>query len=173
MGILSDNPSPDSVSQTSPRSTSLETFLREAFFGNLDTSGDCWEWPHAVNNEGYGRPRILGKNVLAHRLSWMLQHGDIPDGLLVLHKCDNRRCVRPDHLFLGTNLDNSRDKASKGRGTHRLTESDVRAMRRQYRDGGVSTPQLAEEFGVGVTTVAHIIHRRTWSWLNDEEGVAS
>jgi hypothetical protein len=85
----------------------------------VKTSG-CWTWSGCVNEHGYG---IIGgensrDNVLAHRLSWMIHFGPIPDGLFVCHRCDNPPCVRPDHLFVGTNTDNIRDASAKGRMKH-------------------------------------------------------
>jgi hypothetical protein len=84
------------------------------FWTKVDTSGDCWEWTGKLNDEGYGQFRHAGENS-AHRTSWVLHHGPITDGLWVLHHCDNRRCVRPDHLYLGTVQDNVRDAMSRDR----------------------------------------------------------
>ncbi len=75
----------------------------------------CWEWTGPVNNKGYGTCRILGERY-AHRASWTLANGPIPDGLVVCHKCDNPRCVNPEHMWLGTLVDNNRDMFAKGRG---------------------------------------------------------
>lgn len=84
----------------------------------IDPKTGCWLWTKTVTNGGYG---IIGVGGLrgsmrpAHRVSWCLFHGDIPDGLHVLHRCDVPSCVNPDHLFLGTHQDNMNDKMSKGR----------------------------------------------------------
>jgi hypothetical protein len=82
-----------------------------------DANG-CWEWQGALSAAGYGRivrPGSAATSAPAHRVSWELHNGPIPDGLCVCHKCDNRKCVRPDHLFLGTQGDNNRDRDAKGR----------------------------------------------------------
>lgn len=77
--------------------------------------GPCWVWTAANNGHGYGNTSFEGKRYLTHRLSYILAHGGIPDGLDVLHACDNPPCVRPDHLWVGTAKDNGRDMAAKGR----------------------------------------------------------
>lgn len=79
---------------------------------------ECWPWTGAASDEGYGRFLLNGRNggyVMAHRYAWEQANGPIPDGLFVLHRCDNPRCVNPWHLFLGTKGDNNRDRAAKGR----------------------------------------------------------
>lgn len=75
----------------------------------------CWLWMGSLNNNGYGWFRVDGKTILAHRASWEFEHSDIPKGRNVLHQCDTPRCVRPDHLFLGTQSDNMLDCSRKGR----------------------------------------------------------
>lgn len=92
--------------------------LEERFWGKVEKSTDpdgCWEWTAGRFSKGYGAFSIKGRNQKANRVAWQLVHGTIPEGLCVLHKCDNPGCVRPDHLFLGTNLDNSKDCSQKGR----------------------------------------------------------
>jgi hypothetical protein len=86
------------------------------FWANVQKGDGCWLWTGAINGPGYGSLRLDGqpKSVFAHRLAWQLANGAMPNGL-VLHKCDNPRCVNPDHLFIGTYTDNQRDCVRKGR----------------------------------------------------------
>lgn len=86
------------------------------FWDRVDTSGSCWVWTGACNRKGYGEYHFNGKARRAHRVSWELTYGPIPEGLIVCHRCDNPSCVRPDHLFLGTHSDNAIDRERKGRG---------------------------------------------------------
>lgn len=84
-------------------------------------SNGCWEWQGGLDKYGYGQTRFNGKNNRAHRLFYTLFVGPIPDGLMILHECDNRRCVNPDHLKPGTNQDNLTDMANKGRARNQWT----------------------------------------------------
>lgn len=98
--------------------------LEERFWAKVHKTDGCWEWTAFVNSDGYGRI-IRGRVVLlAHRVSWEFANGPIPGGLLVCHHCDNRPCIRPEHLFLGTYSDNAIDMTKKGRhGAHVHPES--------------------------------------------------
>ena len=90
--------------------------IMKKFWDNIDKSGDCWEWTAGKQNHGYGKLRLpRGEQVYAHRYSWELHNGIIPNGMHVLHKCDNPSCVNPSHLFLGTHKDNMIDCGNKGR----------------------------------------------------------
>lgn len=89
--------------------------LEDRFWRQVVRSATCWEWTGVRTAKGYGRVSIAGRYIYVHRVSWEWHRGPIPPGLLVLHHCDNPPCVRPDHLWLGTMLDNVRDMDSKGR----------------------------------------------------------
>lgn len=90
-------------------------FDAEKFWSRVAYGDDCWEWTKARTTTGYGKFYSAGKHWRAHRVAYELTHGAIPDGLLVLHRCDNRLCVKPDHLFLGDYRDNILDCMAKGR----------------------------------------------------------
>lgn len=89
--------------------------LRDIFWTKVAKSDNCWEWQGRIKHDGYGTVTVLGTAFFAHRLAYELFVGPIPPNLLICHHCDNRRCVRPDHLFVGTQQDNSRDMVKKGR----------------------------------------------------------
>lgn len=131
--------------------------------------GRCLIWTGTVNYGGYGQVSIDGRKRLLHRLSWETARGPIPDGLWVLHKCDNRRCVRMSHLFLGTHADNMADCVRKGRqrkGTviecAKLDDDKVRQIRDLYSRGGISHAKLGLAYGVDAKAIANAVNRRTW-----------
>lgn len=154
----------------------------ERFWKRVNMDGDgCWEWTGGRMATGYGSCSYNGRAETTHRISWELTYGGIPEGLHVLHRCDNRVCVRPDHLFLGTHQDNMRDMVAKGRNHHpycspdnpshnrgsghglsKLTESDVQEIRRLYETGKWLQRELAEMFGVQRGTISGIVRRRGW-----------
>lgn len=145
------------------------------FWSCVDKTGDCWIWTGQRTRDGYGRISVNQKYVGAHRVSFELANGPIPDGLYVLHSCDNRPCVNPAHLWLGTHQDNMRDMAEKGRGRERgkgginagasnprakITEqqvSEIRALR-----GVVKHAEIAKRFGISKGHVSAIQTGARW-----------
>lgn len=134
----------------------------------VERVGGCLEFMGYRNSSGYGELTIDRKFVLAHRLSYELSFGPIPDGLIVRHKCDNPPCVDPDHLEVGTHSDNFRDRDERGRtargmtnGTAKLTDEDVRKIR-QMRSDGWTYAELAALCGVGTTTIGRVVKGTHW-----------
>ena len=136
----------------------------------------CWLWTGGLISTGYGLLSVRGKLTLAHRYSYTLHNEPITNGLHVLHRCDNPRCVNPGHLFLGTNDDNIRDRIAKGRGrgharpksrgenhcNAKLTDDAVREMR-AMAGRGVPHNEIARQFGVSHATANKIIRRKSWA----------
>lgn len=141
--------------------------------------GPCWLWRAARQAKGYGRFDTGTRLDGAHRIAWALSHGAIPDGVFVLHKCDNPPCVNPAHLFLGDAKANGADCHAKGRTTRgernaqaRLTAPEVREIRRLLR-AGLSQNRVAARFGVHRGTVCDIGAGRLWAHLLDHDQEAA
>ena len=131
------------------------------FWEKVKKGDGCWEWT-AFKEAGYGRINTGKFNwTTAHRFSWIIHHGRIPDGLYVCHRCDNRGCVNPDHLFLGTSKDNTRDMLTKGRQSSTLTEANVRMIRSTDRP----VSEIAAELGVHTSTIYNARSGKTWGHI--------
>lgn len=126
--------------------------------------------------DGYGKLRVEGKNISAHRLAWEWRRGPIPKGVLVCHICDNRACIRPSHLFLGTQKDNMQDAARKGsmigkmsrgedHGNTKLKNEDIFFI----RNDSDSYVQIGKKYGISDKTVGHIKRRDSWKHIPEEE----
>lgn len=146
----------------------------ERLAGKVKRAGpdDCWPFDGATNGYGYGRLTVDGKPQAAHRLAYELEHGEIPAGLFVLHRCDNPPCCNPAHLYLGTHADNMRDMDERGRrvnrqargaanGRAKLAVNDVVEIRR-LASAGEPQRQIAEQFQITQAAVSSIVTRRTW-----------
>lgn len=138
------------------------------FWASVDKRGsdECWEWQGCRNRSGYGVIAVNGKPVIASRLSYELQHGDIPEGMCVCHKCDNRPCVNPNHLFLGTDADNMADRDRKSRQAcgertnhNVLVESQVREIKALT---DITVRELARRYGVSDATIKNIRIGHRW-----------
>ncbi len=146
--------------------------LAERFWPKVQKGPECWLWSGCRGGSlhRYGKIQYDGKDVLTHRISWLLHFGPIPDGLCVLHKCDVTLCVNPLHLFLGTNNDNIKDKIKKGRQAQKeshplvkLSVADVEEIRKLYQTGKYSQYDLSDRFGVVQQQISRIINHKRWS----------
>ena len=136
---------------------------------SIDSASGCWNWTASKDRDGYGETSIRGKNIRAHRAAWLLHTGEHPGRMLVCHKCDNPSCVNPDHLFLGTALDNNRDRHRKGRtakGNARFTPADVIKMRRLSR-AGKSYSDISRMYETSPTNVRFAVLGITWADVNE------
>jgi len=159
----------------------------ERFWSKVDRRDEnsCWEWTRGKVKEGYGRFKLNGKQVSAHRLAYSLTYGEAPSGLYVCHRCDNRSCCNPSHLFLGTNQDNQLDCVAKGRsavhrlisidrrginnGRAKLTEDQVCGIMARYLMG-ISQRQISREYNISSGRVSDIVNLKKWSHLFSGEG---
>lgn len=130
---------------------------------------DCWNWDEYFSTNGYGQVRYNGPHQQVHRVAWELMVGEIPDGLCVLHKCDNRKCYNPTHLFLGTKKDNAVDKVNKNRQLKgpdiygaKLNYDIVAEIRSKYIPYKYTTYRLAKEYGVGQVQIYRIVKNKEW-----------
>ena len=163
------------------------------FWKKADVRGpdECWLWKASTTRNGYGQfglgPRGQHRMISAHRFAYFLGHGVDPGALFVLHRCDEKRCQNPSHLFLGSQRENIRDAVAKGRMPSgedhylrrrpetkrrgeqlvyaKLKEADVIEIRRLYAAGGTSHSILARKFGVHKETIGHIIRRKNWTHI--------
>lgn len=133
---------------------------------------ECWIWTGSKQHFGHGECRIMNGKTAAHRVAWVLAGNEIPDGLCVLHKCDNPPCVNPAHLFVGTRGDNSRDMLAKGRNVAprgercaaaKLTSQQVLEIRRRF--GQESAINLGRVFGINRRTVYKLVKKLRWKHL--------
>jgi hypothetical protein len=148
---------------------SQNVLLEDEFWGDVDvkSENECWIWRPGKNRQGYGKICIARQEYRAHRVAWELKFGKIPDGMLVLHKCDNPSCVNPGHLFLGNHQDNTNDCISKGRFRSRyikrsLSLEKAEEARRLYLSGKFKQRELAERFGVTFHHMHLILRGRYW-----------
>jgi len=149
--------------------------LADAFWLNVtpDNPNECWEWQSGLNSAGYGQLYYRRQQHKTHRLSYELHYGPIPNGFDVCHKCDNRRCCNPHHLFLGTRSENTldmyqkgRNRAVKGEQCHRakLIESDIPVIRDFYNHGMTQTA-IAQKYGVSQPTIRAVVFRKSWKHI--------
>lgn len=163
---------PKGVEQKILRNTNILNTRKNLFYSNVlmpEVENGCMLWKSSKRN-GYGRFRVGNKNISAHRYSYENFVGYISDKMIVMHKCDNPSCVRPDHLEVGTMTDNARDRVSKRRhcvlngeknGMAKLTEEQVREIKEKLKKGYFCL-DLADEYNVHISTVSKINTGKYW-----------
>lgn len=140
--------------------------LRDRFFSRfVKLENGCWQWRSHTDKDGYGILPGDRQNIRAHRFSYEIHTGSIPEGMLVCHHCDNPGCVNPDHLFVGTQKDNAQDAIAKNRhyvgeknGRSKLTKENVK----EILDSSMNGQQLANKFGVTRSTINNVRKNKTW-----------
>ena len=148
---------------------SARTRFEKKLWYNKETT--CWEWTAYCDKYGYGHFRFNGKMPLAHRFAYELYVAPIPEGLHILHKCNNCKCVNPEHLYVGTPQDNADDRERAERAARqdgeynksaKLTQDQVRAIRTLYDEGVFTQKKIGQLFGVGQPQVSNIINNVLW-----------
>lgn len=151
------------------------------FWNKVDRRGlnECWEWQGYLCVPGnYGRFQLNHTPVYAHRVAYVIACGSIPADHNVCHHCDNPPCCNPTHLFAGTQAENIADRDNKGHtpflyghnnGTSKLTEQDVREIRKRFAAGGVKQNELARQYGMSNSQINAIVHGRKWTWVKDSQ----
>ncbi len=133
----------------------------------------CWEWTGNISRKGYGHFMMKRKTFYAHRVSYLLFNGGglLPKNIKVLHQCDNPKCINPDHLFLGTDADNSKDRNSKERQARgeshaksKISEKDVKKIR-ELNLSGMSIRAISKKFPIDESNISRIINKKTWKHL--------
>ena len=142
----------------------IERFVRKL---KINTETCCWEWTAGRFNSGYGAFSLNGKNRLAHRVSWMIKHGPISDGLELNHSCDNKLCVNQGHLSPETHQKNMKDALARGlidgspNSKYKLTEADVLRIRSDEFEG-MTVNQIGNIFGVTGMCICKVVLRKSW-----------
>jgi len=155
----------------------VEEINQQKFWQKVDKQeNDCWEWQASLR-AGYGAFKVNGKVESAHRVAYVIENGEQPENL-VLHECDNRKCVNPNHLYSGTYSDNLQDRIErtdwqpidnvpKGEEQHdsKLTESDVKEIKKRYEHKNQTQKEIAQDFPVCRQHISDVVNGKRWAHL--------
>jgi hypothetical protein len=144
----------------------------------VQKTDNCWEWTGGTFDGRYGQFRVGKRKVKAHRYAWAMAGRELPPEKILCHKCDNERCVNPDHLFVGTYKDNSEDREAKGRGSgnryakrgmkgqanpaSKITDAEAQSIYSEYAHGGVTKTELSIKYNISLSQVVNITLKRMW-----------
>ena len=154
------------------KKTGRKSNTLEQFYERINKTETCWLWTGTVANNGRGVFKINNKLKQAHRISYEVHFGEIPQGLLVCHKCDNGLCVNPEHLFLGTQQDNINDCVNKNRNAKgsknwntKLNEEKVKMIRTADFSERGSKAKISRELGISQTALNYVISGKNWGHI--------
>jgi len=147
--------------------------IEESFWARVEKTDSCWWWRGYVNNNGYGRLYVAlkKKSMSAHKLSYVLAHGDVPEGMVIMHSCDNRKCVNPEHLRVGTASDNQRDAMHKNRAYFsrikgdyhpRSDLSEISVARALLVKDALPVQDIANALGTSKSNIYKIVQKVSW-----------
>jgi len=154
----------------------LPAKTEQRFWDKVQKTSDCWNWTASKGHNGYGRFRVKGKLESPHIVSYKLHNDDHIKGMDVCHTCDNRACVNPNHLFLGSHSDNMKDCSNKGRNTgadlrgenqpgSKLKDDQVKTIKKLFQLN-IKTQEIADMYRVSYTTIYNIKIGKTWKHIN-------
>lgn len=139
------------------------------FVDKTSSPNGCWLWTGGVGKHRYGSFKINRKYNAAHRVAYCIANnidiGELPQDLYVLHSCDNPLCVNPDHLRLGTQIDNMMDMMIRGRKKTKLTSDQVREIRREFESGGITQLSLANKYDMNIASISDIVKYKQWKYV--------
>lgn len=158
----------DGPPKSLPRSEVLIPGVIDRFNRSVAKGDGCWNWTGEISTKGYGNFHLRYQRIAAHIVSYLIHVGDYDRSKHICHACDNRSCVRPDHLFVGTNKENMIDCIRKGRHSNAILKAQDALEIRRLKQQGCSDKDIAQRFHVSKDAVRHVVHKRTWAHVTGE-----